>query len=212
MIKIQDAEIINSLPAIIANQPWARAASYATSQLFKRILAMAEATLSFSKIESLDHDVLDILATDLRVSNYKQSYSLELKRKLVKFALQYWATAGTKSATEEVVNSIFGDAAVSEWFEYGGEPGYFKISITDTTLTSSDVLEFERVAENVKRLSAWLDKVVLEIESGPLALFHGIYEYDFVAETLKQQRDANEFHGFFVQMGVIDKYYMQKGE
>ncbi|MDO4495900.1 MAG: phage tail protein I [Clostridiaceae bacterium] len=209
MIKLKDAEIINSLPSIIGNQAWAKAISFATSQMFKLILTMADATQTFSKVDELDHDVLDILATDLRVSNYSQAYSLDLKRKLVKFALQYWATAGTKAATEEVVKAIFGDASISEWFEYGGEPGYFKISITDTALTDADVLEFKRVAENVKRLSAWLDKIVLEMKTDPLTVHLGIIELDFTAETIKQKRDGNEFYAFFTQFGAVEEYAMK---
>lgn len=210
MINLKNAQITDSLPSIVANQPWAKAVSYATSQMFKRILEIAEASLTFSRVDELDHAVLDVLATDLRVSNYKQTYPLDLKRKLVKFALQYWATAGTKAATEEVVRTIFGDASISEWFEYGGEPGYFKIAITDTTLTDADVLEFKRVAENVKRLSAWLDKIVLEMEE-KAQMYVGIIEHEFTAETVTQQRDGNEFHGFFAQLGVVEEYIM-KGE
>lgn len=210
MINIKDAQITNCLPSIIANQTWAKAVSYATSKMFRRILETAEASRTFSKVDELNHDVLDILATDLRVSNYKQTFSLDLKRKLVKFALQYWATAGTKAATQEVVKTIFGDAAVSEWFEYGGEPGYFKIAITDTTLTDSDVLEFKRVAENVKRLSAWLDKIVLETEE-KARMYIGFIKHDFALETVTQQRDGNEFHGFFTQLGAVEEYVM-KGE
>lgn len=210
MINLKNAQITDSLPSIIANQPWAKAVSYATSQMFRRIIEMAEASRTFTRVDELDHNVLDVLATDLRVSNYKQTYPLDLKRKLVKFALQYWATAGTKAATEEVVRTIFGDASISEWFEYGGEPGYFKIAITDTTLTDADVLEFKRVAENVKRLSAWLDKIVLEMEE-KAQMYVGIIEHEFTSETVTQQRDGNEFHGFFAQLGVVEEYIM-KGE
>lgn len=210
MINLKDAQITNSLPSIVSNQSWAKAISYATSRMFRLILDMADASLTFCKVDELDHAVLDILATDLRVSNYKQDYSLDLKRKLVKFALQYWATAGTKAATEGVVQTLFGDAKITEWFEYGGEPGYFKIVINDTTLTDKDVLEFRRVAENVKRLSAWLDKIVLEIEENA-KMYFGIIEHDFTSETHSQQRDGNEFHGFFAQFGTVEEYIM-KGE
>lgn len=212
MIKIQDAEIIHSLPPIIANQPWARAASYATSQVLKMVLSLIKGTLTFSNVENLDHDVLDVLATDLRVANYKQSYSLDLKRKLVKFALQYWATAGTKAATEEIVQSIFEDATITEWFEYGGTPGCFKIITKDTALTDDDVLEFKRVAENVKRLSAWLEKIVIEIETEPMTVHLGVIEWDFIAETIEQQREGNLFYGFITQLGEVEKYIMSKEE
>lgn len=209
MIKLKEASLVNSLPTIISQQPWAKAISYATSQMFRNILEMADASLTFCRVDSLEHDVLDVLATDLRVSNYKQSYPLDLKRRLVKLALQYWATAGTKAATEDVVRAIFGDASISEWYEYGGEPGFFRISLSDTTLTDKDVLEFRRVAENVKRLSAWLDKIVLELQSDPLKIRVGIIEHDYSAETVTQRRDGNEFHGFFTQLGAVEKYIME---
>lgn len=211
MIKLHDAEIIHSLPPIIANQTWARAINYATSKMFHRILECAEASKTFSQVDKLNHSVLDIMAVDLRVSNYDQSYSLDVKRSLIKLALQYWATAGTKAATENVVRTILGDATISEWFEYDGKPGYFKILITDTTLTDKDILEFQRVVENVKRLSAWLDKIVLELKTEPLKVNVGFIENSFVAETVTQQRDGNEFHGFFIQEGAVEKYTVEEG-
>ena len=209
MINLHNAEILHSLPLVITKQPWAKAISYATSKMFERILDIAEASLTFSQVDKLDHKVLDILAVDLRVSNYDQAYTLEVKRKLVKLALQYWATAGTKAATEGVVQAILGDAKIIEWFEYNGDPGYFKIAITDTQLTDKDVLEFQRVAENVKRLSAWLDKIVLELETKPEKIVIGFIESSFTSETVTQKHDGNRFHGFFIQTGVVEEYKME---
>ena len=71
-------------------------------------------------------------------------------------------------------------------------------------------MEFKRVAENVKRLSAWLDKIVLEMEE-KAQMYVGIIEHDFTSEAVTQQRDGNEFHGFFAQLGVVEEYIM-KGE
>ena len=37
--------------------------------------------------------------------------------------------AGTPAAVEELVTAVFGDGKVEEWFEYGDEPFYFRITV-----------------------------------------------------------------------------------
>lgn len=209
MINLYDAKIVDCLPSVVANQTWAQAISYAMSEVFRRFLDCVEASGTFAQVDKLDHDVLDILAVDLRVSNYDQAYPLELKRKLVKLALQYWATAGTKAATEEVVQAIFGDATITEWFEYDGTPGCFKIEINDTRISDKEAIKFQRVAENVKRLSAWLEKIVLELKTDPHKIRVGLIECSHTLETVVQQHDGNRFHGFSIQTGTIEEYIME---
>ncbi len=38
---------------------------------------------------------------------------------------------GTPYAVEQVIQTYFGDGEVSEWFEYGGQPGMFKVVTTN---------------------------------------------------------------------------------
>ena len=42
---------------------------------------------------------------------------------------------GTRAAVELAIRAVFSTATVSEWFEYGGKPYYFRLSVDDTNHT-----------------------------------------------------------------------------
>ena len=79
--------------------------------------------------------------------------------------MTYWSQAGTKAAVESLCCDIFGDATVSEWYEYGGKAGYFKVTTTNSAVTEQNVAEFRAAVEAVKRLSAWLEGVELVLST-----------------------------------------------
>lgn len=205
MINLRNAELTDSLPEIVGRQPWAKAISYAVSQLIYRLLDMADVTRSFSAVDEIKrHDILDALAVDLLVVQYDTNYDIETKRKLIKYALQYWATAGTKKATEDVLKKILNDGFITEWYEYGGDPGYFKVNLSNNEITTNDIIKFKGVAENVKRLSAWLDKVVLDMVNDPQTQRVGFIEHTATFEETKQKREPNQFYGFIIQESVAE--------
>ena len=107
--------------------------------------------------------MLDTLAVELRTPRYSQTFPLETKRSMVKGTLTYYAMAGTNASLEMVCRDIFGSAEVLDWYEYGGEPGYFRIQTDNGSITDEQVQEFIAVAESVKRLSAWLDKIEIVV-------------------------------------------------
>ena len=198
MIKLRDACITDSLPDILCKQPWVQAIGYAVSCAFRDLLDCADRARTYSLVDALGHDVLDALAADLYVRHYDRAFDLDTKRRLVKFALQYWATAGSVSATEKVARLIFGEADITEWFEYGGNAGCFKIAITDTLLTDADVLRFKEAAEQNKRLSAWLDTVLLEMAAKDFREYVGFVSADAGTDTYMQKRDPNLYYAFFL--------------
>ena len=74
---------------------------------------------------------------------------------------------GTKWAIENVIKAYFGDeSGISEWFEYGGEPGRFRvhINISGQAVSEADLVEFRRLVSLVKRKSAHLDDITTVTE------------------------------------------------
>ena len=211
MTNMYDGSIVQGLPAIVGNQDYTKAMAVAISKMFRMILSYADKARTYSGVDAIqDHRVMDALAMELRANPYSVDMDLETKRELVKFALQYWSKAGTKAATEEVVRRIFGEAFISEWFEYDGTPGCFRIGISDSAISSSDVQRFKEAAENVKRLSAWLDRVQLLITLDPWTQYCGFILHDAETKTLKMRRTGNFFLGFAVQDGTIHTLKMNK--
>lgn len=163
MIKIENASIRDSLPDVVANDPWCIALDYALQRQIKKIFYFMKRACIWISIDTLDERLLDVLAVELRTPQYSETFPVETKRSMIKGSLAYYAMAGTNAALEMVCKDIFGSAEVIDWYDYGGETGYFKIQTDNPNITDENVHEFVAVAENVKRLSAWLDKIEIMI-------------------------------------------------
>lgn len=160
MIKFDDGELKNILPDQFTRQPQIRAISYALKQEYDRYrLCLAKAYV-YASIDTCDHDVLDYLATDMHVRYYRTDYDIEKKRTLIKTAIDTMSRDGTKYATDVVIQTVFGDGQTVEWFDYGGEPGHFRIELDNDS--GYDVEELLSIIQSVKRESAHLDEVSIQ--------------------------------------------------
>lgn len=163
MIKLENATIMDGLPDVMAKEPWVIALDYAMQRQRKKKFYFLKRACIWTGIDMLDECLLDVLAVELRTPQYSEKFPVETKRNMIKGTLAYYATAGTNAALEMICKEIFGSAEVIDWYDYGGEPGYFKIQTDNPNITDENVHEFVAVAENVKRLSAWLDKIEIMI-------------------------------------------------
>lgn len=173
MILLKDASILDGVPRIIAGQTQAKAIAYAFSRQMAQVLGSLDATRTWTDMDGVPESVLDILAVELHVQEYSQSFPIARKRALVKGAFDYWAHAGSVDSVARVLNTTFGGDAHQAWYEYGGEPGYFRIS-TDSPLLDEDALQsFIRMANAIKRLSAWLEAVNVNLTMPASKVYQG---------------------------------------
>lgn len=187
MISLRKAKLTDALPQILAKEPWAQAMAYAVNKQLNRLLTYADGVLIFASIDKMPDKILDILAVELRLPYYDPTYTTAVKRELVKGALQYWATAGTVESLTKILINIFGDAEIEEWFEYGGAPGYFRIVTGNPNVTGETLAQFTKTAQDVKRLSAWLEEVLVDMGLPNMDIFHGFALYDHTDITLIQE-------------------------
>ena len=87
----------------------------------------------------------------------------------------------------DILTNIFGDAEIEEWFEYGGAPGYFRILTTNPNVSGDTLEQFRKTAQNVKRLSAWLEEVLVDLGSSNMALKQGFALYDHTEIEFTQE-------------------------
>lgn len=59
------------------------------------------------------------------------------------------------------MTTIFGYGKVEEWWEYGDDPGYFQVVVSNPKATEEQAQQFIEVVESVKRKSAHLRRVVV---------------------------------------------------
>ena len=187
MISLRDAKITNALPQILAKEPWAQAMAYAVNNQLARLLTYADGVMVLASIDKMPDTVLDVLAAELRLPYYDPTYSTTIKRELIRGGLQYWATVGTPEGLTKILINIFGDAEIEEWFEYGGEPGYFRILTTNPNVSGETLEQFRKTAQDVKRLSAWLEEVLVDLGLPNMVFTQGFALYDHTDITLTQE-------------------------
>lgn len=174
MIDLYEGKITDLLSNSMRYNPETMSTGYAVLLEKQRIMRFTERTHLMVWVEHLDERILDYLALELRTPVYDDRYPIEVKQQLVKSTLLYYQTAGTPGSLIQAVENIFGKGVVtvSEWFEYGGLPGYFRVQafnpIIPGEMMETALEELYDVCIKVKRLSAHLELVKIVTEKDPI--------------------------------------------
>ena len=139
----------------------------------------------YSRIDELPEEVLDILAWQFSVDWYDTDADLPTKRKAIKEAIEIHKIKGTPAAVQRVIEIYFGDGDVEEWFQYGGQPGFFRVRTSNSEATNEKAALFAKAVNAVKRLSAHLEAVIL-VTSDDLGLYFGGVLHMTEKMTVKQ--------------------------
>ena len=182
MIKLSGSRFTDIMPDNLASQVETQAFAYAVGRQIEKLCAYSDAARTYAAIATMPEWPLDYMAVELRTPSYDENYSIKTKRALIEGSLLFYAQMGTPAAVNRSIETIFQAGHISEWWEYGGKPYHFKAYTTNPAITSDDVEEFKRVLGTVKRLSAWLDEIVLDLSTPPAEVFvgHWIHTGDFI--------------------------------
>lgn len=193
MIKFEDSEITQILPGALKSLPEVKAISYAIKNAMGKLIAFSHLASVYTAIDELPEAILDLLATELRSQYYEKDMSLEVKRDILKKTLLWYCHAGTPSAVQELVEAVFGEGQVAEWFEYGGEPYRFKIK-TNATLTPNMNEEFSSIIRKVKNTRSHLEAIEIK-RTITQTLHSGVgqftaYKHPAIIDGYKVDREA----------------------
>ena len=132
-----------------------------------------EDVLIYSRLDQLPEELVDILAYDMHVDWYSYEDPLAVKRQTVKDSVKVHKYMGTKYAVETALQALFPGTTVQEWFDYGGKPHHFRISVTlaQETMSLKQWEQLIRAVRLVKRLSSWLDDIQITVVA-PAAMLH----------------------------------------
>ncbi len=172
MIKLYDSSITDILPEAIKEKPEVIALGYALKMAVRRLMDYCENISIYAAIDILPDHILDALALDLNTQYYDDTFDIEVKRGLIKNTLVWYSTAGTPSTVKELVTAVFGGGEVTEWFEYGADPYWFKVS-TDTILTEDIVSYFASMIRRVKNIRSHLGAIEVQ-RSAELDFYVGV--------------------------------------
>lgn len=164
MIDLRGSRFTSILSEHLRNRE-TEALAYAVGRQVDKLLALADEVPFYAVLSKAPESVLDCLAAELRTPAYREAFPLEVKRALIRDSLLAYAKMGTPSAINRTIQSIFGYGHIEEWFDYDGEPHHFRAVIgqEDDGVDQTQVEEFTRLLGDVKRLSSWLDQMVVAI-------------------------------------------------
>lgn len=140
--------------------------------------------LIYPAIDTLPSELVNALAVQFHVDFYDKSLSLDARRTLVKTGIAWHKIKGTPAAVEMVLKSVFNSSEVSEWFDYGGDPYFFRILARGMKDEKSAEVWLKLVwaAKNVR---SWLEKLILDItpEVDDTHVFLGLFPIQTGANT-----------------------------
>ncbi len=160
---IYESDFTKYLPKPLTHDPKMIALATAAANELLTVSGAVENVLIYSRIEDLPEELADVLAYDLHVDWYDYSYPADVKRDLLKSSVKVHKKMGTKYAIEKALSALCPENKVEEWFEYGGQPGHFRIAcdVTRSRIFAS-YADIVRAVKMYKRLSAHMDEVVYQ--------------------------------------------------
>ena len=172
-MKLNDLEFIRLLPQFMRDDDAVKGLAAGIDAVVPELAASIVKLTTWNHIDELSESELDELAWELNISWYDRSASMAIKREVIKSSDMVHSHLGTKWAVENVIRTYFGSGFVTEWWEYGGEPGHFQVNSSNPSLNNERFNEFLHLLDKVKRASAKLDGVLISL-SGELPLYVGV--------------------------------------
>ena len=130
---ITQEDMLSVLPGVLARDDGMYSLAKLIGWIFGENAEKAGYPAILHRIDELDDDLLDILATDYKVDWYDRDADIETKRRQIKGNWMVRKRIGTVYAVETALREVWPDSIIEEWFAYGGEPGYFRILLSVDT-------------------------------------------------------------------------------
>lgn len=129
----------------------------------------------YTRISALPESLLDILAVDFGVDWYDADGSIDVKRSQIASLFYVHKHKGTVSSVKQALTDLYESATLEEWLDYGGNPGFFRVKITDPVSYNQSTLN--NALELSKKLSAVLEEVRIgESQTGSCTVSAGSLE------------------------------------
>lgn len=174
MIKsLRDARLVDALPRVVKSQDWVKAMSETVGYVTEKMLTFADNSQIYTALDTVPESILDALAVGWKIDWYDTSYSVEKKRRIVKTAMEIRRLMGTVRAVRLQADTIYPGTMVEEWFEYNGEPGYYRLVI-DITASDSDNPVVSTADEDAERQLALSKRWSMHLENLSYMVRHAI--------------------------------------
>lgn len=182
-MKLSNLDFIRLLPQFMRDDDAVMGLAAGLNEIIPSLAASCETMSTWDHIDELSESELDELAWELNILWYDPTATIAVKRDIVRNSDKVWRYLGTKWAVENVIKSYFGEGHIEEWFEYGGEPGRFRVYSSNPSVNADRLAEFLNILEKVKRASAKLDAIYIALE-GEMMLAAGVAIHETTFEQI----------------------------
>ena len=157
---VRNTSLSEIMPSNLLEHEPVRAAARAIAPQLKGIANTLRLDAIIAHIDELPENIIDMLAWQWRVDFYDVELNLDEKRRAVKQSIAMHRIKGTKRAVMMALRMVYASGEVSEWFEYGGRPYYFRVRfIRPETIRLEDVDRVIRIIHAVKNTRSWLESI-----------------------------------------------------
>lgn len=165
MNKLKDADFLTTFPPVLKKDESMLALGRLIAEELHITANIAEKNIIYANIDNLSETWMDVLAYDLHVDWYDYDYPVDIKRRILKNSVRVHQKLGTKFAVETVLKDVYRTAKVKEWFEYGGNPYTFKITVDigNEGLSENTSREIESKMKFYKNLRSHCDGIFYKL-------------------------------------------------
>ena len=171
-MNLKDVDILKLCPAFMREDRTNQILANGINNIFHTWSTDMDRLPVINQIDKLKEAELDQLASDRNIFWYNYKANIEVKRALIRNAKTVFNRLGTVWAVESVMNDYLPKTELQEWFDYEGEPGYFRIVTNNTEILKTDIQTFLNILKGIKRRSVWLEHIMLRLEQ-KLILYPG---------------------------------------
>ncbi|MBB5148666.1 MULTISPECIES: phage tail protein I [Ureibacillus] len=129
-------------------------------ELYDEFLFFAEKLAKY-EFEGLPEELIDYLAYEKHVDFY-EDLTFEEKCNVVRNAIEMHRKNGTKYALNRIFDMLNLRGVINEWFEYNGDPYYFRVEILEVSqrgLNQETIELLERLVKTYKNNRSWIEVI-----------------------------------------------------
>ncbi|MBD5469202.1 MAG: phage tail protein I [Lachnospiraceae bacterium] len=199
-MKIDNPKMLKLLPIWMRDDEANIALSSAMDDLIKAPGERVKAPRVWDQLEHLTDEELDETAWELGIDWWVSSWERDQKIRTIKMAGAIMEKRGTKWAVKQLAIAAFGMGEVTEWFEYGGEPFYFKI-LTNATLTPDGIAQILAMIARVKNARSHIETISVTRQIDQ-RLFAGCATQSHISNVILEGYTDQAFHNITVNSGT----------
>lgn len=157
-----EIDIRRLVPRFIREDKNGKAMAAALEKAFEMADAIIESGVKMiDDVDSMPEWRLDECAWEENVLWFDYGADIETKRNTIRGAQEYYAHIGTPEAVNRILESVFGEGSIEEWFEYGGEPYHYKVITSNDKALGENLPKFHKLLESVANTRSVLDSITI---------------------------------------------------